>query len=132
MMKVLPADVSPQSPVDPHNDVFTIIPAGGEMKSGFEDELSLPVNHKTVFRHDPDLRGHRVYLRLQYDHQARSTGAGGTAIEPLGKVRRSLDRYGRTNTTAFDVPANPPAAKPCVDTRLPERFDGHLQTGNNR
>ena len=29
VMKDLPSDVSPDSPVNPKNDVFTVIPAGG-------------------------------------------------------------------------------------------------------
>jgi hypothetical protein len=132
LMKNLPADVSPDSPVNPKNDVFTIIPPGGFMTPPIDDDIVLPVNHQTLLRHDPDLRGHRVYLRLQYDHQE---------IAPVLEAQLS-DRWAsfgvpwtgmrRTNTVTFDVPKNPGGDKMCVDTRVPEKFDGHLQSGNNR
>lgn len=131
-MTRLPADVSPDNPVNPSNDVFTIIPAGGEMKTPFDEELNFPVNHKKLFSRDPDLRGHRLYIRLQFDQQD---------MDPVLKANLS-DRWARfgvpwtgrlrTNTVTIDVPSAPPSAKLCVDTRVPERFDGHLQTGNNR
>jgi hypothetical protein len=131
LMKHLPADVNPENPANPPNDVFKVIPAGAEMMPALEQDIVLPVNHKTLFRHDPDLRGHRVYLRLQFDHQE---------IDPALEAELS-DRWAsfgvpwtgmiRTNTLTFDVPANP-QGKPCVDTRVARPFDGHLQTGNNR
>jgi hypothetical protein len=132
LMKQLPPDVSPDNPVNPANTVFTVIPAGGEMKPALDEELIFPVNHKRLFKHDPDLRGRRLYIRLQFDQQD---------LDPVLKASLS-DRWTsfgvpwtgrlRTNTVTFDVPVTPPAAKPCVDTRVPEAFDGHLQTGNNR
>jgi len=132
-MKMLPANVNPENPVSPANDVFRIIPAGKTTEFPLvEEEVELPVNHKTLFRHDPDLRGHRVYIRLQFEHQE---------LDPALEAKLS-DRWAsfgglwtgtvRTNTMMFDVPASPAGAAPCVDTRVPEPFDGHLQTTNNK
>ncbi len=132
LMKDLPADVNPQSPVNPKNDVFTVIPAAAEMTPAFEEDVILPVNHKTLFRHDPDLRGHRLYVRLQFDHQELAPALEANLSDRWASFGVPWTGMTRTNTLTFDVPAVPPAAKPCVDTRVPERFDGHLQTGNNR
>ncbi len=92
-MKELPADVSPDNPVNPANDVFRIIPAGGPMTPGIDEDVVLPVNHKTLLRHDPDLRGHRIYVRLQFDHQEIAPELEGAAVRPLGKVRRIVERH---------------------------------------
>jgi hypothetical protein len=62
VMKDLPADVSPDSPVTPRNDVFTVIPAGGEITPPLMEDIVLPVDRKALFRKYPDLRGHRVCL----------------------------------------------------------------------
>lgn len=132
LMKNLPADVDPKSPVNPHNDVFTIIPAGSYMAPAFEEDVILPVNHKNLFRHDPDLRGHRLYLRLQFDHQELDPALEANLSDRWNSFGVPWTGMTRTNTLTFDVPATPPASKPCVDTRIPEKFDGHLQTGNNR
>jgi non-ribosomal peptide synthetase component F len=132
LMNNLPADVNPDNPANPANDVFRIIPAGSAMTPALEEDLLLPVNHKTLLRHDPDLRGHRVYLRLQFDHQAIAPALEAELSDRWASFGVPWTGMTRTNTLTFDVPKNPPAAKPCVDTRIPERFDGHLQTGNNR
>jgi len=132
VMKVLPANVNPDSPVNPANDVFQIIPAGGLMTPGIDEDVVLPVNHKTLLRHDPDLRGHRIYVRLQFDHQEIAPELEAQLSDRWAKFGAAWSGMTRTNTMMFDIPKDPPAAKPCVDTRIPEKFDGHLQTGNNR
>lgn len=132
LMKDLPADVNPQNPVNPHNDVFTVIPAAAEMTPAFEEEVILPVNRKNLFRHDPDLRGHRLYVRLQFDHQELEPGLEANLSDRWASFGVPWTGMTRTNTLMFDVPMTPPASKPCVDSRVPEKFDGHLQTGNNR
>lgn len=131
-MKSLPADVNPENPVWPANDVFRIIAANSWMNPAFEEDVMLPVNHKTLMRHDPDLRGHRVYVRLQFDHQPIDPGLEAKLSDVWAKFGVPWTGMLRTNTLTFDVPQNPPSAKPCIDTRIPELFDGHLQTGNNR
>jgi hypothetical protein len=77
VMKDLPADVSPDSPVTPRNDVFTVIPGGGEMAPALMEDIVLPVDRQALFRKYPDLRGHRVYLRLKFAHRELSTGVEG-------------------------------------------------------
>src|SRR5580692_6377568 len=49
VMKKLPADVSPESPIQPKNDVFTVIPADGEMTPALMEDFTLVLNHKTDF-----------------------------------------------------------------------------------
>lgn len=131
-MKNLPADVNPENPVFPVNDVFKIIAANAWMNPAFEEDVILPVNHRTLLRHDPDLRGRRVYLRLQFDHQPIAPGLEAKLSDAWVKFGVPWTGMLRTNTLTFDVPKDPPSSKPCVDTRIPEPFDGHLQTGNNR
>jgi hypothetical protein len=131
-MKVLPANVNPQNPVNPSNDVFRIIPAGKTAEFPLEQEVDLPVNHKTLFRHDPDLRGHRVYVRLQFEHQELDPTLEADLSDRWASFGGLWTGTVRTNTMTFDVPASPAGTAPCVDTRVPEPFDGHLQTGNNR
>ena len=132
VMKELPADVNPDNPVNPANDVFRIIPAGGLMMPGLEEDVVLPVNHKTLLHYEPDLRGHRIYVRLQFDHREIAPELDALLSDRWAKFGVPWSGRTRTNTLTFDVPKDPPAAKPCVDTRIPEKFDGHLQTGNNR
>jgi hypothetical protein len=118
-MKELPADVSADSPVSPKNDVFTVIPAGGEMTPPLIEEITLPVNRKALFRNYPDLRGHRLYIRLQFAHRELTQ-----ALE--AKLSDRWSRFGvpwtgtlRTNTFTVDVPAEPHVSGPCKDTYTP-------------
>ena len=131
-MKALPANVNPQNPVIPANDVFRIIPAGKTAEFPLEEEVALPVNHKALFRHDPDLRGHRVYIRLQFEHQELDPALEAELSDRWASFGGLWTGLVRTNTMTFDVPASPAGAAPCIDTRVPVPFDGHLQTGNTR
>jgi hypothetical protein len=115
MLKDLPPEVSPDNPVNPKNDVFAVIPANGEIALPELEEITMPVNHKTLFRHDPDLRGHRLYLRLQLAQQG---------LDPALETDLS-DRWTRfgvpwtgsllTNVVTIDVPQQFPQAKPCIE-----------------
>jgi len=118
VMKHLPDDVSPDNPIDPKNDVFTVIPAGGEMSPPLSEEVTLPVNRKGEIRQYPDLRGRRVYIKLQYEHRD---------IEPvlMGQLSDRWSQFGvpwtgtlTTNTILVDVPAAP-HAEPCKDIYTP-------------
>ncbi len=114
MMKDLPADVSPDNPIDPRNDVFTMIPAAGEMSPPLMEDIVLPVNRQSLFHHDPDLRGHRLYLRLKFRQRELSPSL----------ITALSDRWTRfgvpwtgtlmTDTFAIDVPQAPQGA-PCKD-----------------
>jgi len=112
-MEHLPANVNPKNPVDPMNDVFGIVPAGGEMKAPLIEELSVFVYKKSI-RQKIDLRGRQLYLKLQLDHQPLSP-------QLEAAMSDNWSRYGvpwtgrlRTNTLLFNVPATPSAAE-CVD-----------------
>jgi hypothetical protein len=117
-MQELPPAVSADNPISPQNDVFTVIPAGGEMTPPLLEELILPVNRKGLFRRYPDLRGHRVYVKLRFVHRE---------LSPVLQANLS-DRWSRfgvpwsgtltTNTILVDVPAAPDAA-PCKDVATP-------------
>jgi hypothetical protein len=118
-MKDLPANVSPHNPLDPKNDVFTIIPAGGEMTPPISEQITLPVNRQGVFRKYPDLRGQKVRVELHFTHRK-------LAPELQTKLSDGWARYGvpwsgtlTTNTIIIDVPAVPAASGPCLDDYTP-------------
>jgi hypothetical protein len=115
MMKDLPADVSPDSPVDPKNDVFTVIPAGGEMMPPLMEDIIMPVNRKSLFGKDIDLRGHRVYLRLKFVHRELSAALKASLSDRWARFGVPWTGTLMTNTFVIDIPAAPEAA-PCKDT----------------
>jgi hypothetical protein len=116
-MEHLPAGVSPQSPVSPANDVFTIIPAGGEINPPVMEEITVPVYRKST-RQKIDLRGHRLYLRLQLDHQPLSPPLEAAMSDRWTRFGEPWTGRLRTNTLLLDIPASP-AAKECVDVKAP-------------
>lgn len=126
-MTDLPPDVSPASPISPKNDVFTVIPAGGEMTPPLFEEIMLPVSRKGLFRHYPDLRGHRVYLKLRFAHRELSAGFQAHLSDQWSRFGVPWSGTLTTNTILIDVPATPQAA-PCKDTDIPahpaEGLDG--------
>ena len=63
MMTHLPADVNPDSPISPANDVFGVIPAGGDMTAPLVEEVTIQIYKKTI-RQRIDLRGQRMYVKL--------------------------------------------------------------------
>jgi hypothetical protein len=118
VMADLPGNVSPDSPITPKNDIFAVIPAGGEMTPPLSEEVILPVDRKGVFRKYPDLRGHRVYIKLRFAHRQLSAAL-------LADLSDRWSRFGvpwtgtlTTNTILVDVPASPQAT-PCVDDYKP-------------
>ncbi|HYA18217.1 MAG TPA: hypothetical protein VEF06_12160 [Bryobacteraceae bacterium] len=117
-LKHLPADVNPDNPVQPENDVFGIIPARGQLRMKDLEEVTLTIYRKSSRYQDPDLRGHRVYLRLRMEHQeldavldaVLSDRWAGFGVPWSGKLL--------ANTLTFDVPASV-EAQPCADPRDP-------------
>jgi hypothetical protein len=118
VMKILPTEVNPASPIDPKNDFFNVIPAGGEMTPPLLEEVTLPVSRKGMFRKYPDLRDRRVYVTLRFVHR-----------ELTGALEADLsDRWSRfgvpwtgsvtSNVILIDVPAAP-QAEPCKDDYSP-------------
>jgi hypothetical protein len=117
-MKDLPADVSPDSPVSPKNDVFAVIPAGGEMTPPLLEEIEMPVSRKGLFRQYPDLRGHRVYVKLRFVHRELSAALAADLSDRWSRFGVPWTGTLTTNTMLIDVPAAPEAA-PCKDIQTP-------------
>ncbi|HYA17483.1 MAG TPA: hypothetical protein VEF06_08455 [Bryobacteraceae bacterium] len=114
-MKHLPADVNPDNPAEPKNDVFTVVPAGGDMKEPIVEDLTLPVDRPVLFHHNPDLRGHRVYIRLDLAHRELSTVLDAVLSDRWAKFGVPWSGVVRTGTFAIDVPQSADA-KPCSDS----------------
>jgi hypothetical protein len=80
------------------------------------EEVQLTIYNKSAKR-DPDLRGHRLYVRLELEQQPITPAL-------LAKLSDQWVRIGvpwtgklRTNTLTIDVPAAPEATKLCVDKK---------------
>jgi hypothetical protein len=118
VMKYLPADVGPDSPVDPKNDVFAVIPAGGEMTPPLLEEITLPASPKGLFKRSPDLRGHKVYLKLRFVHRQLSAALKTDLSDRWARFGVPWTGSLTTNTFIIDVPADPQAV-PCKDIQIP-------------
>jgi hypothetical protein len=119
VLKRLPADVSPDSPVDPKNDVFGVIPAGGDMTPPRVEEVILPVTHKSPFKQSPDLRGLRIYLQLRFVHQKLADALKTDLSDRWSRFGVPWTGTVTTNLIAVDVPAEPQATGPCKDVQKP-------------
>ena len=113
-LRDLPADVSP----DRKNDLFAVIPARGEMTPPFLEDVTLPVDRKVGFKY-PDLRGHRVYLRLKFEHQQLSAALETALSDRWARFGIPWTGTLLTNTVAIEVPQHPPQGLPCTDTYAP-------------
>jgi hypothetical protein len=118
LMKDLPADVSPDSPVSPKTDVFSVIPARGEMTPPLLENVTLPVDRKALFKTYPDLRGRRVYLRLQFAHQKLSSALEADLSDRWAPFGVPWTGTLLTNTFVIDVP-RAPQGLPCTDVYTP-------------
>jgi len=118
VMKDLPSDVSPESPIDPKNEIFTVIPAGGEMTPPLQEEIMLPVNRKAPFRKYPDLRGHRVYVKLRFVHRELAAALQANLSDRWSRFGVPWTGTLTTNTILVDVPASPQAGA-CQDHYTP-------------
>jgi len=118
VMNDLPDDVGLDSPVTPKNDVFTVIPAGGEMTPPLVEEITLPVNRKPLFRRYPDLRGHRVYMKLRFVHRDLSAALQANLSDRWSRFGVPWTGSLTTNTILIDVPSAPQAV-PCKDVYTP-------------
>ena len=81
----------------------------------------MPVNHKTLFRHYPDLRGHRLYLRIQLAHDALDPAFEAILSDRWGKFGVPWTGTLLTNTFVIDVPQSP-QGRPCTDGQPNTRF----------
>ena len=116
-MAHLPADVNPDNPIEPNNDAFAVIPAGGDLISPWEEEVTVQVYNQSV-RKQVDLRGHRIYLKLQLDHQPIAQSLEAQLSDRWNRFGVPWTGVLRTNTLIFDVPADPQAHK-CSDISTP-------------
>lgn len=102
LMKVLPADVSPENPIQPKNDVFTVIPAGGEMTPALVEDFILAI---TCHKPQDGLQNLSRSARPQSILPAavRTPEAGSRArcrfVRPVVSLWRSLDRHARNQRT---------------------------------
>jgi hypothetical protein len=112
-MMHLPPDVNPDNPIDPKNDVFGLVPAGGDLAAPSEEEVILQI-YKTSLRERVDLRGKRVYLKLQFDHQPLAGNLEAQLSDRWSKLGVPWTGALRTNTLIFDIPTTP-AAHECPD-----------------
>jgi hypothetical protein len=119
VMNDLPFDVSRDSPVTPKNNVFRVIPAGGEMTPPLLEEITVPVSRKAIFRRRyPDLRGHRLYVKLRFVHRELSDALKADLSDRWSRFGVPWTGTLTTNTVLVDVPAEPQAAA-CIDTPTP-------------
>lgn len=107
-LKDVPADLDPNK----KNDLFAVIPAGGEMTPPLED-VTLPVDRRAGFKKFPDLRGHTVYLRLKFAHQEISAPLKATLSDRWAPFGIPWSGTLMTNTIVIEVPKNPLQAAPC-------------------
>jgi hypothetical protein len=121
-MMRLPADVNPDNPVNPKNDVFGLIPAGGDLVAPLEEDVILQI-YKTSLRERVDLRGKRVYVKLQFDHQPLSGNLEAQLSDRWSRFGVPWTGALRTNTLIFDIPTRPNAHKcPDLNTAHPARL----------
>lgn len=116
VMLDLPPEVSPDSPISPKNDVFAVIPAGGEMVPPLLEEVTIPVTPKGLFKQSSDLRRHRVYIELRFLHRDMSAVLGSDLSDRWSRFGVPWTGILTTNKVTVDVPASPEASGPCVDT----------------
>jgi len=112
IMSHLPADVSPANPIDPKNNVFSIVPTGGSTPI-YEEDVDLPVYRKTS-RGLTDLRGKRIYFKLQLEHQAMTPALISNLSDRWARFGIPWTGTLRTNMFVVDVPAAPRAVE-CSD-----------------
>ncbi len=119
-MTSLPANVSPADPVDPANDIFAVIPAGGEMSPPLIESITMPVNREYLFKPALDLRGKRVYFRMQFAHRELSPTLEADLSDRWARFGLPWTGTLRTNTFAIDIPTNP-QAEACNDSQSTAR-----------
>jgi len=115
-MKFLPADVNPESPLMPANDVFKVIASGGEMATPLLEHIIVPVNRTSLFKKEPDLRGQTLYLRLKFFHRELSDALMADLSDRWARFGVPWTGTLMTNTFAIDIPAWP-KAEPCNDSQ---------------
>lgn len=126
IMNDLPTSVSPDNPVSPKNDVFALIPAGGDMTPPLEEEIILPVDRKGVLKKYPDLRGHRVYVKFRFVHRKLADALQANLSDRWSRYGVPWTGTLTTNTILVDVPSAPEAV-PCKDKYVPAHPKAELE-----
>jgi hypothetical protein len=121
-MKQLPEKVDPKDPFSTNNGVFTLIPSAGATISTMTEEVIIPVNHKTLIRRDPDLRGHKLYLRMSLLHQELSPELQADLSDRWTNIGVPWTGELMTNVMTIDVPRVPAASGACRDGQPNTRF----------
>lgn len=111
-MAHLPPDVNPANPVDPDNGVFAIVRAVGSTPL-YEEKVTVPVYRNTMRTHT-DIRGHRVYFRLQLEHRGLAPALEADLSDRWSGFGVPWTGTLRTNTFVLDVPTAPRAVE-CSD-----------------
>ncbi len=114
-MTALPPKVSLDNPVDPKNDAFVVVPARGDLVSSTFEDIAFPVNHKLVFRHDPDLRGKKLYIRLVLSLQEMNPSLVSELADRWNKFGVLWTGSVMTNVMTIEVPRNPAPSGVCSD-----------------
>ncbi len=115
-MTSLPSNVSPADPIEPKNDFFAVIPAGGEMSPPLMESVTMPVNRKFLFKPELDLRGQRVYFVMQFAQRDLAPALEADLSDRWSRFGVPWTGILRTNTFAIDIPANP-QAEACNDSQ---------------
>jgi hypothetical protein len=115
-MTGLPSNVSPVDPLEPKNDYFTVIPAGGAMSPPLLESMTMPVNRKFLFKPELDLRGHKVYFVMQFAHRELSPALEADLSDRWSRFGVPWTGVLRTNAFAIDIPAEP-KAEACDDSQ---------------
>lgn len=114
-LEALPAKVNPDNPVDPKNDYFSIIPARGDLIASQMEEIAFPVNHRGLLRHDPDLRGKKLYIRLELKPQELTPSLLTALSDRWTKFGVPWTGSAMTNVMTVQVPRQIEQAPRCVD-----------------
>lgn len=128
-MEALPPTVSPDSPVDPKNDSFAVIPANGNYIASKYEDLYFPVNHKTLWRHDPDLRGKKLYLRVQLNQQDMNPSLVTELSDRWVKFGVPWTGSVMTNIMTVNIPQNPAPSGVCDDGPFETPGNAHENLG---
>ena len=78
------------------------------------EDIVMPVDRKSLFGKDVDLRGHKVYLRLKFVHRELSAALKASLSDRWARFGVPWTGTLMTNTFVIDVPTAPQAA-PCKD-----------------
>jgi hypothetical protein len=83
------------------------------------EEITIPVGPKGMFKPSPDLRGKTVYVELRFAHRELSDDLSADLSDRWSRFGVLWTGILTTNKISVDVPAEPQAASPCMDSQKP-------------